>query len=142
MRKIVLYIAMSLDGYIAGKEGNVDWLSGDGSDPDNLGSYCEFIDTVQSPFRVVCRNFILPEICKPCLFLFAQFIILYRNAKSVFRTQRPSCTKQAEASCIAPACFSIIYLSSFFFLYTTRNTIRPITRTTPVMEPKNNGLLL
>ena len=23
-----------------------------------------------SPFRMVCRNFILPEFCKPCLFLF------------------------------------------------------------------------
>ena len=35
-----------------------------------------------SLFRMVCRNFILPEICKPCLFLclfqFAQFILLYR----------------------------------------------------------------
>lgn len=48
MRKIVLYIAMSLDGYIADKNGGVSWLSGDGSDPDNLGSYCEFIDTVDT----------------------------------------------------------------------------------------------
>ena len=34
-----------------------------------------------SPFRMVCRNFILPEICKPCLFLstfqFAKFILPY-----------------------------------------------------------------
>ncbi len=45
MRKIVLYIAMSLDGYIADKAGGVDWLSGDGSDPENPGSYPAFIDT-------------------------------------------------------------------------------------------------
>ena len=32
-----------------------------------------------SPFRMVCRNFILPEVCKPCLFLFqfAQLIVPY-----------------------------------------------------------------
>jgi dihydrofolate reductase len=30
MRKIVLYIATSLDGFIAGKEGNTDWLFTDG----------------------------------------------------------------------------------------------------------------
>ncbi len=49
MRKIVLYIAMSLDGYIADKSGGVDWLNGDGSEPENCGSYSEFsssIDTV------------------------------------------------------------------------------------------------
>ena len=34
---------------------------------------------LQTPFRMVCRNFILPEFCKPCLFLssiqFAKFIL-------------------------------------------------------------------
>ena len=35
-----------------------------------------------SPFRMVCRDFILPEFCKPCLFLstfqFAKLILPYR----------------------------------------------------------------
>ena len=49
MRKIVLYIAMSLDGYIADATGRVDWLNGDGSDKNSIGSYNQFIkdmDTV------------------------------------------------------------------------------------------------
>ena len=40
MRKIILYIAMSLDGYIADKNGGVDWLSGQGAEgAEELTSY-------------------------------------------------------------------------------------------------------
>src|SRR5574344_3006721 len=39
-----------------------------------------------SPFRMVCRDFILPEICKPCpfsfFFQFAQFILPYLLGQS------------------------------------------------------------
>ncbi|WP_050180356.1 dihydrofolate reductase family protein [Domibacillus robiginosus] len=48
MRKSVLYIAASLDGFIAGKDGNVDWLDdveGDGSDNGYLSFY-ETVDTL------------------------------------------------------------------------------------------------
>lgn len=48
MRQVVLYIAMSLDGYIADKDGGVSWLSGDGSGPENRGSYNHFIQTVDT----------------------------------------------------------------------------------------------
>lgn len=48
MRKIVLYIAMSLDGFIADLAGNVDWLAGDGSQPGNEGSYPAFYQTVDT----------------------------------------------------------------------------------------------
>lgn len=48
MRKIVIYIAMSLDGYIAEKNGSVNWLGGDGSDVHNPGSYPEFVETVDT----------------------------------------------------------------------------------------------
>lgn len=46
MGKVVLYIAMSLDGCIADENGGVAWLGGDGSDNENMGSYPEFIKTV------------------------------------------------------------------------------------------------
>ncbi len=48
-RRVVLYIAQSLDGYIARLNGEVDWLAGDGSDPEaDFGflTFYERIDTV------------------------------------------------------------------------------------------------
>lgn len=46
MRDIILYIAMSLDGYIADETGGVDWLLGDGSDPDADVGYTDFYETI------------------------------------------------------------------------------------------------
>lgn len=48
MGKIVLYLAMSVDGYIANEQGGVDWLGGDGSQPDAPGSYPAFYETVDA----------------------------------------------------------------------------------------------
>lgn len=48
MRNVVLYIAMSLDDYIAGSDGGVAWLGGDGSDPDNPGTYPGFITSIDT----------------------------------------------------------------------------------------------
>lgn len=49
MKKIKLYIAMSLDGYIADEKSGVSFLGADGSDKENMGRYPNFIvgeDTV------------------------------------------------------------------------------------------------
>ena len=48
MRKVIVYIAMSLDGYIATKNDGVEWLGGDGSDESNFGSFPEFFETIDT----------------------------------------------------------------------------------------------
>lgn len=48
MRKVILFIAMSLDGYIAGADGNVDWLGGQDSSTEIMGSYDEFIKDIDT----------------------------------------------------------------------------------------------
>lgn len=48
MRKIILYIAKSLDGYIADEEGGVNWLCGQDENNNDMSSYSEFIKTVDT----------------------------------------------------------------------------------------------
>lgn len=46
MRKVILFIAMNLDSYIADKNGGVDWLHGQGDVPDTYSKFIKQIDTV------------------------------------------------------------------------------------------------
>lgn len=48
MRKIVLFIAMSLDGYIADGGGRVDWMTGQDCDGETLDVYSEFVKDIDT----------------------------------------------------------------------------------------------
>lgn len=48
MRKVTLFIAMSLDGYIAGIDGNIDWLHGQEPEQDDMVSYDEFVKSIDT----------------------------------------------------------------------------------------------
>ena len=47
-RKIILYIATSLDGFIAKESGAVDWLKGDVDNPDLDNGYQQFYDSIDT----------------------------------------------------------------------------------------------
>ena len=48
MRPVVLFLAMSLDGYIADRRGGVDWLAGQSGaeEPDSYERFAATVDTV------------------------------------------------------------------------------------------------
>lgn len=48
MKKIRLFIAMSLDGYIADSKGGVQWLEGQGNDNENVDAYAEFVKDIDT----------------------------------------------------------------------------------------------
>ena len=50
MRKTILFIAMSLDGYVADSNGKVNWLQGQRNDDENIDSYSKFVERIDTVF--------------------------------------------------------------------------------------------
>ena len=48
MKKVTLFIAISVDGYLADRHGKVDWLAGHDPAVDSMGSYHEFIREIDT----------------------------------------------------------------------------------------------
>ena len=48
VRKVILYIAMSLDGYITNQHGRIDWLHGDNPTDEKTESYHRLLKHVDS----------------------------------------------------------------------------------------------
>ena len=85
MRKTILYIAMSLDGYIADKNGSVDWLAGQDEETENEDTYSQFIkdiDTVVMGWNTYAqvRKELSPE--KWPYENLTSYIITHRNEES------------------------------------------------------------
>lgn len=60
-RKTVLYIAMSLDGYIADSMGGVSWLPEPEGDGGGYGAFIEGIDTIlmgMATYRQIVEDFL------------------------------------------------------------------------------------
>ncbi|PSL47887.1 dihydrofolate reductase [Chitinophaga niastensis] len=50
MKKLKVYIAIGLDGYIATKEGNIDWLTGFPNPEGTDYGYTDFLATIDTTF--------------------------------------------------------------------------------------------
>lgn len=50
MRKVRLFIAMSVDGYIGDRNGGVSWLNGQGEDKENIDTYSDFVKNIDTIF--------------------------------------------------------------------------------------------
>lgn len=58
MRKTILYIAMSLDGYIVDENGGVDWLAGQDAGEENADTseFIKRIDTVVMGWNIYAQG--------------------------------------------------------------------------------------
>ncbi len=58
MKKVILYIGMSLDGYIADKDMKVDWMNGDdlNNQESSYDKFVKSIDTIIMGYNLPSSN--------------------------------------------------------------------------------------
>lgn len=90
MRNVILFIAMSLDGYIADSEGKVGWLGGQGDAGETMDTYSEFVthvDTVIMGWNTYYQ--IITEL-SPKEWVYSEltsYVITHRSCSSTERIQ-------------------------------------------------------
>ncbi|RAX56708.1 riboflavin biosynthesis protein RibD [Helicobacter monodelphidis] len=94
MRKVILFIAMSLDGYIADNKGNVDWLECGKEDVDRYTHFIQNIDTILLGFNTYRQ--IITEL-SPDKWVYPQqksYVFTHQNISS---TQQVTFTQESPA---------------------------------------------
>ncbi len=85
MRRIILYIAMSLDGYIADKDGGVEWLTGQDAETENEDTYSEFIKGIDTVVMGRTTYDQVREVLSPEIWPYEEqtsYVITHKNEQS------------------------------------------------------------
>lgn len=97
MRKVILFIAMSLDGYIADEHGNVDWLNGEDINVENIDTYSVFLQDVDTVIMGWDTYHQIVTELSPTEWVYANltsYVITHRNRSSnkeiIFTGKSPS----------------------------------------------------
>lgn len=97
MRECVLFIAMSLDGYIADGRGGVDWLHGQGSDSENIDVYSEFIKDVDTVLMGWNPYYQITAELSPTKWIYADFMTYVFTHNETRSTENIRFTNEAPA---------------------------------------------
>ena len=95
MRKVILFIAMSLDGYIADEHGNVDWLNGQDMSVENIDTYSIFIRNIDTIIMGWSTYHKIVTELSPSEWIYTgltSYVITHRNLppkKEIFFTGKP-----------------------------------------------------
>ena len=85
MRKSVLFIAMSLDGYIADKHGGVSWLSGQNPALESQDAYAQFVQGVDTVVMGWTTYHQVATELSPCKWVYSaltSYVITHREIAS------------------------------------------------------------
>lgn len=94
MRKVRLFIAMSLDGYIADKNGGVEWLEGENKGYDDMESYHTFIKGIDTIIMGWNTYHQITEELSPQTWMYPAFTTYVLTHKEVTSSEKIIFTKE------------------------------------------------